>query len=389
MPPLWSPTGEVIIAVGGVERLKRGQLNIFVKWLSSVRGPVESGDLVIIKDRTGDVLGMGFYEGIGAMAVRVLTRDVEDAKAVLRRRLEGALRLRERLKLDNFFRWVHSESDSLPGLILDVYDDVVVLSSTSVGIDRRIEEISAMIRDLYGPSSIVLRNDSRPRKEVELPYERKLLLGKKSRSIIREGGALFHVDALSGQKTGFFIDQRLNRIEIEHLVGPGDKVLDLYSYTGGFAIHAALSGADTVAVDESEYAIKELRANSQLNSVDVVPIQSTVKEYLERDSSLYDLVIVDPPALASSRSMIHRAKKTYVAVNAAAMERVTSGGLMFTSSCSQFISKEEFKSMVSRAAESVGRKIRILGERGASPDHPTDPIHPWTSYLKGLLIEVD
>lgn len=388
MPPLWSPTGEVVIVGEGVDRIRKGQLNIFVKWLSSVRGPVKSGDMVLIKDKTGNVLGMGFYEGIGAMAVRVITREIENVKAVLMRRLEEALRLREKLKLGNFFRWVHSEADSIPGLIVDVYDDVVVISSTSIGIDRRIEEISNMIKEIYRPSSIVLRNDSRPRKEVGLPSERGLLFGNRSRSIIREGDALFHVDTLNGQKTGFFIDQRLNRIELGYLAGPGDKVLDLYTYTGGFAIHAALSGADVVAVDESDYAIGELRANSKLNSVDVVSVQSRVKEHLERDSFLYDIVIVDPPALAPNKGMLQRARRTYIAVNAAALERVVSGGLMFTSSCSQFISREEFKVMVERAARLVGREIKILGERGASPDHPTDPLHPWTSYLKGLLVEV-
>ncbi len=385
----WSPTGEAVLAEEGASRLRRGQRNIYVKWLSSVRGPVEKGDLVVIKDEKGDALGLGFFEGIGAMAVRVLSTELGDPLSLFRRRLEESLRLRERLKLDNFFRWVHSEADALPGLIIDVYDDIVVISSTSVGMDRRIPDISEMIRGLFRPSSIVLKNDSRPRKEVGLPLERRVLVGEKTRAVIREGGALFHVDVIRGQKTGFFIDQRLNRIEIGRLAGPGDRVLDLYSYTGGFAVHAALSGAEVVAVDESEYAVGEMRSNMGLNSIDFVAVQSRVKEFLERNSAVYDLVIVDPPALAPSRDMVPRARRTYTAVNAAAMERVVSGGLMFTSSCSQFITREDFKRIVNKAAALSNRQITILGERGASPDHPVDPVHPWTGYLKGLLLKVE
>jgi len=386
---IWSPTGEAVLAEEGASRLRRGQRNIYVKWLISLKGPVEKGDLVVIKDEKGDTLGLGFFEGIGAMAVRVLSTELEDPSSLFYRRLEEALRLREKLKLDNFFRWVHSEADAIPGLIIDVYDDIVVISSTSVGIDKRIEEISAMIKGLFRASSIVLRNDSRPRKEVGLPLERRVLSGRKTRAIVREGGSLFHVDAIRGQKTGFFIDQRPNRMEVGYLAGPGDRVLDLYSYTGGFAIHAALSGAEVVAVDESDYAISEMKSNAKLNSIELVALQSRVKEFLERDSSVYDLVIVDPPALAPSKDMVPRARKTYTAVNAAAMERVVSGGLMFTSSCSQFINKEEFKKIVIRAARLSNREIRILGERGASPDHPIDPVHPWTGYLKGLLLRVE
>ena len=384
----WSPTGEVILVGEGVERLRRGQLNIYVKWLKKVRGPVEKGDIVTIKDEKGDLLGLGFYEGIGAMAVRVLSRYLENPKEVVRRRLEEALRLRERLKLDNFFRWVHSEADRLPGLVVDVYDDVVALSSTSLGFDRRLGDVADILRELYGPNSVILRNDTRPRREVGLPQEKRILLGDKQSAIIREGGALFRVDVLEGQKTGFFIDQRLNRIEIERLVGPNDRVLDLFSYTGGFAIHSAISGADVTAVDESEYAVKTLRENASLNSVEVRAVQSRVREFLEVESALYDLVVVDPPALAPSKEMVSRALRTYTAVNAAAMEKVVSGGLMFTSSCSQFITKEAFLRIILRAAKLANREIKLLGERGPSPDHPTDPLHPWTSYLKGFLLQV-
>ncbi len=384
----WSPTGEIIVASEGARRIEEGQLNIYIKWLKGVRGPVTHGDLVVVKDEKGESLALGFYEGIGAIAVRILSRQIESLADILRRRLEEAFKLRNKLKLDNFFRWVHSEADGLPGLIVDVYDDVAVISSTSVGFDRRLREVSSIIREIYRPSSIVLRNDTRTRKEVDMPRRKEILFGDKTSPIIREGGALFKVDVMEGQKTGFFIDQRLNRMEIGDLAGPGDKVLDLFSYTGGFSIHAALSGARVTAVDESEYAIEALKVNSSLNSVIVRSFQSRVKEFLEGDRSTYDIIIVDPPALAQSKEAVNRAIRTYTAVNAAAMEKVIYGGLMFTSSCSQFISKGTFLKILERASSLANRDIKVLGERGASPDHPVDLNHPWTSYLKGFLLQV-
>lgn len=384
----WSLTGEVFLKGEGPERVRSGQLNIYKKWLGSLRGPVAEGDLVAIRDEAGELLGMGFYENVGSIAVRVLSRELGDPAAIIEERLRESLSLREKLKLDNFFRWVYSEADSLPGLIVDVYDDVVVLSSTSLGIDLRIEGIASMVDRIYGPSSIVLRNDSRPRKEVGLPVERRLIKGSKTRAVIREGSALFNVDTMEGQKTGFFIDQRMNRIRLEELVGPGDRVLDLFSYTGGFALHAALAGARVTAVEESEYAVSEMRRNLVLNSVEAEAIRSRVREFLERDQDLYDFVIVDPPAFAPSRDMVGTARRTYFAVNAAALSRVAPGGLVMTSSCSLFISKEEFREIVESSSRRAGREIKILEELRPSPDHPFDPKHPWTLYLKGLLLQV-
>jgi 23S rRNA (cytosine1962-C5)-methyltransferase len=380
----WGVTGEVVLRGEGVERARKGHLNIYAKWLSSIRGPVSRGDLVVLKDESGDTLGLGFYEGIGSIAVRVLSEELINPEELIEERLREALRTRERMKLGNFFRWVHTEADKLPGLIVDVYDDIVVISSTSVGIDVRIEGIAELIKRIYKPSSIILRNDSRPRREVGLPIERKVLFGDKKRAIIREGSAIFYVDTIEGQKTGFFIDQRMNRLEVERLAGPGDRVLDLFSYTGGFGIHAALFGAKVTAVEESDYALTEMSENMKLNSVEMIAIRSRVKEFLESDCDLYDIVIVDPPAFAPSKEMVDSAKRAYVALNSSAISRVAPGGMILTYSCSLFIKKEDFRKIVERASSIAGREIKILGEMGPSPDHPFDPKHPWTLYLKGL-----
>lgn len=384
----WSLTGEAFLRREGSERVENGQLNIYKKWLISLRGPVSEGDLVAIKDESGELLGIGFYEGVGSIALRVISRELSDPSQVIEDRLRDSLSLREKLKLDNFFRWVHSEADSLPGLVVDAYDDLVVISSTSLGIDARIDSIASMIDSIYRPSSIILRNDSRPRKEVGLPLERRVIKGDKKRAIIREGSALFHVDAIEGQKTGFFMDQRTNRLRLEKLAGPGDRVLDLFSYTGGFSMHAAISGADVTAVEESDYAVSEMRRNALLNSVDINAIKSRVKEFLERDQRLYDIVVVDPPAFAPSRDMVETARRTYVAVNTSALSKVDSGGLVLTSSCSLFISREEFRRIIERASKRAGKEVKFLEELQPSPDHPFDPKHPWTLYLKGYMLQV-
>ncbi len=384
---MWSFTGEVILEKGGVERLKKGVRNIYIKWVKGVRGPVSGGDLVIVKDDQ-EVLGYGFFEGIGAIAVRVLSTDVRlSPKELFRNRLESALRARERLNLGNFFRLVHSEADGLPGLIVDVYDDLVVISSTSMGIDRRVNDIALILNELLRPDTIFLKNASRPRKEVNLPTERRFIKGGKKEVIIREGPSLFKVDVVRGQKTGFVIDQRLNRLEIGGLAGPDMKVLDLYSYTGGFGIQAAISGAKVTSVDESTEAIALLRENARLNGVQVVGVAQRVKDFMESDHSIYDLVVVDPPALVPRREMLKTGLRTYTAVNAAAMEKVDSG-LIFTSSCSHFVDEKTFLKVLERAAVLAGKEFKVLGKRGQSPDHPVDPLHPWTHYLKGYLLEV-
>ncbi len=384
---MWSFVGEVILKKGGAERLRKGVRNIYVKWVKEVRGPVSGGDLVVVKDEQ-EALGYGFFEGVGAIAVRVLSTDLKfSPEELFRSRLESALRMRERLNLGNFFRLVHSEADGLPGLIVDVYDDLVVMSSTSLGIDRRINKITSILDELLRPDTIFLKNDSRPRREVNLPTERRFIKGGKKEAIIREGPSLFKVDVVQGQKTGFFIDQRPNRLEVGELAGPDMKVLDLYSYTGGFGIHAAISGAKVTSVDESTEAIALLRENAKLNRVQVAGVAQRVKEFMESDHNIYDLVVVDPPALVPRREMLNAGLRTYTAVNAAAMEKVESG-LIFTSSCSQFVDERTFLKVLERAAKLTGKEFKVLGKRGQSPDHPVDPLHPWTHYLKGYLLEV-
>ncbi len=395
----FTPTGKVVIHGEGVQRLKRGEHNLYLKWLRRVQGDVERGDLVEIVSDRGESLGWGFYEGVGAMAVRVVTFDPEErpTEKTFRQRIEKALRLRERLRLGNFFRLVHSEADGMPGLIVDVYSDLGVISSTSAGMDRRLGFLAELLVELLGLRAIFVRNDTRTRREVGLPTWRGRLLGEgEPRTVIEEGSVKFEVDVLRGQKTGFFIDQRENRLLMERYAPQGGEVLDLYSYTGGFGLHALAGGARRATlVDESDYAVEAALKNAELNGFEgrVSAVRGRVKEFLEsaiERGAAFDAVVVDPPALVPSRDRMSMGLRTYVAVNATAMKVVRPGGLMISMSCSQFVTAERLRSILLDAASKAGRRIKFLGGvLGQSPDHPVDPLHPWTGYLKGYAFVVE
>ncbi len=395
----FTPSGKVVIFGEGVDRLRRGERNVYLKWLRRREGAVEPGDLVEVVDDSGEFLAWGFYEGIGAMAVRVLSLDREDRPSEdwLRSALERALRFRERLNLGDFFRLVHSEADGLPGLIVDVYSSLGVVTSTSVGMDRRLGSIAEILAELLGLDAVYARNDARTRREVGLPTWRGRLIGEAGPTAqIEEGGVRFEVDVIRGQKTGFFIDQRENRLLLQRYAPRGGRVLDLFSYTGGFGLHALAGGAaEAVLVDESDYAVEAAMRNAELNGLSgrVSAVRSRVKEFLEsarERGDRYDAVVVDPPALVPSRERLSMGLKTYVAVNTAAMEVLEPGGLMISTSCSQFVDAGRLRRVLLTAASKAKRRVRFLGGvLGQSPDHPVDPLHPWTGYLKGFALVVE
>lgn len=395
----FTPSGRVVIFGEGVNRLLRGERNVYLKWLRRREGPVEPGDLVEVVDDSGEFLAWGFYEGVGAMALRVLSLDREERpdEGWLRSTLERALRIRERLRLGNFFRLVHSEADDLPGLIVDVYSGLGVVSSTSVGFDRRLGLVAEVLSDLLGLDAVYARNDTRTRREVGLPTWRGRLIGEAGpTAMIDEGGVRFEVDVLRGQKTGFFIDQRENRLLMQRYAPRGGRVLDLFSYTGGFGLHALAGGAsEAVLVDESDYAVGAALRNAELNGLSgaVSAVRSRVREFLEaarERGDRYDAVVVDPPALVPSRDRLSMGLRTYAAVNSAAMEVLEPGGLMISTSCSQFVDAERLRRVLLAAASRAGRRMRFLfGVLGQSPDHPVDPLHPWTGYLKGYAVLVE
>ena len=372
---------------------------VFSGAIASLPDDLEEGETVRVEAADGRILGIGHYQ-IGSIAVRLLQFG-EDALPddFFNRRLESAYQLRKALGLirddNNCYRLVHGEGDFLPGLVIDIYGDTAVLQAHSPGmhyermnIARALTELpEAMIRNVYYKS------------ETTLPYKARLdpqndyLIGKFDGNIAIENGLRFNIDWLRGQKTGFFVDQRENRALLERFA-KGRKVLNMFCYTGGFSVYAMRGGALQVdSVDSSAKAAALTDANIELN----FPGDSRHKTYavdafkflgeMEKDS--YDLIILDPPAFAKHRSALKNGLIGYRKLNAKAFEKIKSGGILFTFSCSQVVTREMFRLAVFTAAAQSGRKVRILHQLTQPADHPVDISHPEGEYLKGLVLYVE
>ncbi|RLG54216.1 MAG: class I SAM-dependent rRNA methyltransferase [Thermoproteota archaeon] len=385
------PSGRVVLSREGVKLVRKGSLSIYNKWILDATPGLKPGDVIRVYGIEEGFLGVGFYETYGAIGVRFLTRVDEPVdEHFLKRRLRAAAERRRRMGLREFYRLVHAEADQMPGLVVDYYKDIAVVQSSCSGFDRLLTTLAEAIADVLGVSQVYVRNDARSRREVGLPTYRGRLLGEgDSRTAIREGAATFIVDVLKGQKTGFYIDQRPNRVELEQYVREGDKVLDLYSYSGGFGMHAAMMGAEVTFVEESPIAMELCKENAKLNDVEdrCRFMQAKVKEFLVRDEGKYDVVVIDPPALAQSQEQLGDAVKTYFAVNTSALSHLKTPGVLFTSSCSFFVSQPQFRKVILDAFKRVGLKPYFMGRaRGPSPCHPIDPKNPATAYLKAYYI---
>lgn len=388
-------------------RLRRGKeesLDRFHPWvfsgaLTSMPDDIDEGDLVYIESADGRRIATGHFQ-IGSIAVRILTFDNESIDdAFFRRRLREAFSLRQTLGLmrddNNAFRLVHGEGDFLPGLVVDVYGPTAVIQAHSPGmhfvrdiIARELVDIpDAGIRNVYYKS------------ETTLPYKAHLdsrneyIIGSAENDIAVENGLRFHVDWLRGQKTGFFVDQRDNRTLLEHYAR-GRKVLNMFCYTGGFSVYAMRGGAVSVtSVDSSAKAVALTDANIALNFPDDLRHNAVAEDafkFLDNISQdQYDLIILDPPAFAKHRSALHNALRGYQKLNAKAFQNIAHGGIIFTFSCSQAVSKEQFRLAVFSAAAQTGRKVRILHQLTQPADHPINIYHPEGEYLKGLILYVE
>lgn len=393
-----------------VLKLRRGKedsLDRFHPWvfsgaLTEMPGEdsgIEEGDLVSVVASDGRVIGTGHFQ-IGSIAVRMLTfADEKIDETFYRRRLTEALRLRQTLGLrrddNNAYRLVHGEGDFLPGLVVDIYGDTAVLQAHSPGmhfarniIARELTEIEdAGVKNVYYKS------------ETTLPYKARLdpqndyIIGSYSGNIAVENGLKFHIDWLRGQKTGFFVDQRDNRSLLKKY-SAGRRVLNMFCYTGGFSVYALDGGAELVhSVDSSAKAISLTDANAELNFPGDPRHKSFAEDafkYLDNmESGIYDLIILDPPAFAKHRSALRNALRGYQRLNARAFEKIAPGGIVFTFSCSQAVSKEQFRLAVFSAAAQSRRKVRILHQLTQPADHPVNIYHPEGEYLKGLVLYVE
>lgn len=372
---------------------------VFSGAIASLPDGIEEGEMVKVESADGKILGVGHYQ-IGSIAVRLLEfGDADIPSDFFRRRLESAFRLRQSLGLirpdNDCYRLVHGEGDFLPGLVIDIYGDTAVVQAHSPGmhyermkIAEALTEIpEAKIRNVYYKS------------ETTLPFKARLdpqndyLIGKFDGNIATENGLRFNIDWLRGQKTGFFVDQRENRALLERFA-KGRTVLNMFCYTGGFSVYAMRGGAVKVdSVDSSAKAAALTDANIELNfpgdprhkthAVDAFKFLAD----MEKDA--YDLIILDPPAFAKHRSALKNGLIGYRKLNAKAFEKIKSGGILFTFSCSQVVTREMFRLAVFTAAAQSGRKVRILHQLTQPADHPVDISHPEGEYLKGLVLYVE
>lgn len=389
-------------------RLKKGKeesLDRFHPWVFSgaltepLPENLEEGEVVGVENSTGRFIGTGHFQ-IGSIAVRILDFSEREIDAsFFAERLREALAVRETLGLsrpdNNAFRLVHGEGDFLPGLVVDIYGPTAVVQAHSPGMHYCRDIIA---RELVNLKNIGIKNVYY-KSETTLPFKARLdpqndyLIGNFAGNEAIENGLKFNIDWLRGQKTGFFVDQRDNRSLLEHY-SKGRKVLNMFCYTGGFSVYAMRGGAKLVhSVDSSEKAITLTDANINLNFPGDARHKSFAEDafkYLDRmQPGDYDLVILDPPAFAKHRSALRNALRGYQKLNFKAMEKLAPGSLLFTFSCSQAVSREQFRLAVFSAAAQCRKKIRILHQLTQPADHPVNIYHPEGEYLKGLVLYVE
>lgn len=382
------------------ESLKRFHPWIFSGAIARVEGEPEEGEVVDVYTSQKEFIACGHFQ-IGSIAVRVLSFMQETIdRAFWMRRLTCAKEVRKALGLvnspqTNTYRLVHGEGDNLPGLVIDVYGKTAVMQAHSAGMhldrmeiaDALTEVMEGVIENIYYKSEATL-----PFKADLLARENGFIKGGSAANVAVENGLKFHVDWLKGQKTGFFVDQRENRKLLEQYAA-GRNVLNMFCYTGGFSFYAMRGGAKLVhSVDSSAKAIDLTNENVRLNFPADPRHQAFAEDafkFLDRMGNQYDLIILDPPAFAKHRDALRNALRGYTKLNAKAFEKIRPGGILFTFSCSQVVTKDNFRNAVFTAAAQAGRSVRILHQLTQPGDHPVNIYHPEGEYLKGLVLYVE
>ena len=399
---------QVRLRKGKEESLKRFHPWVFSGAIAAIDEGIAEGDVVRVLTNTGDFIAVGHYQE-GSIAVRVLTfSDVQIDDKFWHSRLLSALQMRQAIGIadnpnNNTYRLVHGEGDNLPGLIIDVYGQTAVMQAHSIGMHLCRKEIARALVDVMESRISHVYYKS----ETTLPFMTAddmngFLYGNSDDNIATENGLKFRVDWLKGQKTGFFVDQRENRSLLEHYAR-GKRVLNMFCYTGGFSFYAMRGGAELVhSVDSSAKAIELTKQNVELNFPGDARHEAFCEDafkFLEgigmpkansqQPTVSYNLIILDPPAFAKHRGALHNALKGYTRLNQKAFEIIEKGGILFTFSCSQVVTKDHFRNAVFTAAALAKRKVRILHQLHQPADHPINIYHPEGEYLKGLVLYVE
>ncbi len=376
---------------GAEKQVLNGLLTIYSKWIED-DGGAEPGEDIILVDYRRKTLGIGFYEGIGAIGVRLLKIGAEeDIADIIRRNIIYAYRKRDFYPFDSK-RIVNADADHLPGLIIDLYRDTAVIQSSSIGMDNRLDLIAMILKRSGIANYVYVRNDQRSRVEVGLERWRGWMVkGDETILTISEGKAIFKVDIEEGQKTGFYLDQRINRLEMG-LYSGNRRVLDLYSYTGGFGIQALVNNAKkTVFVEETPRSIELLYENLKINNVlgKAEVYEGRVEKFLEESGEEFDVIVSDPPALVQNRANMEKGVNKYKNVLENIAKHIRQG-ILFISSCSYFITPEILKKeVIDKVLEENRRRYMYLGMvRGAAPDHMHRSIDKELRYLKGYFVYI-
>lgn len=377
---------------------------IFSGAIQAMDDGIEEGDTVRVLSHDGSFLAVGHYQ-IGSIAVRVLSfEDITIDHDFWYKRLEKAYNVRKAigvirrqagsLPINTTYRLVHGEGDNLPGLIIDIYDDTAVMQAHSVGIHVNRNIIAQALVDVMGSElhAIYYKSETTLPFKANLGQENGFIYGSTDNNIAIENGLKFHIDWLKGQKTGFFVDQRENRALVEKYA-KGRSVLNMFCYTGGFSVYAMRGGALSVhSVDSSAKAIELTRSNMELNFPGDARHEAFCEDafkYLDEHDATYDLIILDPPAFAKHRKALRNGLRGYTRLNVKGLQRIKHGGILFTFSCSQVVTKENFREAVFTAAAQTGRNVRILHQLHQPADHPINIYHPEGEYLKGLVLYVE
>ena len=389
----------IVLKRGKEESLKRFHPWIFSGAIAFADSNIEEGETVRVLNADNEFIAIGHFQ-VGSIAVRVLTfEDIDIDEGFWCERLTSALEMRRLTGIadnptNNTYRLVHGEGDNLPGLVIDCYGKTAVMQAHSVGMHRHRNVIAQQLVRVMGDriEHVFYKSETTLPYKAGLGQENGFIVGGCNDNIAVENGLKFHVDWLRGQKTGFFVDQRENRCLLESY-SKDKTVLNMFCYTGGFSFYAMRGGAKTVhSVDSSAKAIELTNANVELNFPDDNRHEAFCEDafkFLDASDNKYDLIILDPPAFAKHRAALHNALKGYTRLNVKAFQRIRKGGILFTFSCSQVVTKDNFRNAVFTAAAQAGRNVRILHQLHQPADHPINIYHPEGEYLKGLVLYVE
>jgi 23S rRNA (cytosine1962-C5)-methyltransferase len=389
----------IILNKGKEQSVKRYHPWIFSGAINKMDNPVSEGEVVKVYSSSNEFLGIGHYQ-IGSIAVRIFSfKEIESDSDFWKNKIIKAVELRQKIGLfnnseTNVFRLINAEGDGMPGLIVDFYNGVVVMQAHSVGMFLIREKLAELFKEILGEKLVAIYDKS----EKTLPQKAGLhpvdgfIFGSLKDVVVSEYGLKFSVDFVSGQKTGFFIDQRENRKLVESY-SAGCDVLNMFCYTGGFSAYALRGGANLVhSVDSSTKVVNQTKENIELNFPGDnrhQTFEADAFEFLKNINGKYDLIILDPPAFAKHRNTLPQALQGYKRINTRAFEQIRPGGILFTFSCSQIVPRDKFREAVFTAAAIAGRTVKILHQLTHPADHPVDIFHPEGEYLKGLVLFVE